>query len=459
MKTLPWRPWLLAVWMLALILIFNTNFGVLNTTAGQMKANDVADIVDGFHQMPHFWSDFGRWWHGPWIESGVQVFRPISSMMLWWECAIGLSYGFTYIAWWGVFLFAVASGLSVCIAWRITKSWISSGVAATLLPLLRFWNWAGTTPDSWAAWMPVHHDLLMIIGLLAAFLAFDWWLETGDRRALIGCWAAFIVGTLSKEYVYIFPLIALLWGLGVSAIEREKTITHAQILRVVGSIFAFTVALFVYRWAVLPAPYNPPPLRWIHIIRRPLLYWFGPFYPYVLPGIWWFVAQAITMLILVGVWLRAWKHKARVWPTLPTFAAILATIILPFLVGWPLGNSPAEAFWYFADISGTARIGQLLAMILTAWTLWLVFKYRRQSPSVAALLILMAIYLPVFTYLGWHYTLTGAFIRGAIWWPVIVNLAMRDIAGWLPAKFSASDAAKRAIVENKAEQMVIIPTV
>ena len=441
MKTLLWRPWLLAIWMLALILLFNTNFDVLKTTAGQMKANDVASIVDGFHQTPHFWSDFGRFWHGPWIQSGVQVFRPLSSMMLWWECFVGLNYGFTFIAWWGVFLMTIACGLSVCIAWRVTKSWLSAWVAATLLPILRFWNWAGTTPHSWAAWMPVHHDLLMIIGLLAAFLAFDWWLETGDRRALIGCWLAFIAGALSKEYVYIFPLVALIWGLCTPV----RAVGRARILRVVGLMFAFIVALFVYRWAVLPDPYNPPRLKWVHILRRPFLYWFGPFYAYILPGIWWAVAQAITTLILIGVWLRAWKNKARVWPTLPTFAAILATLLLPFLVGWPLGNSPAEAFWYFADTSGLGRSEQLVAMVFTAWTLWLVFKYRRQSPSVAALLILMVIYLPVFTYLGWHYTLTGAFIRGAIWWPIIVKLAVRDARGWWPAKPAAPERARQTV--------------
>lgn len=456
MKTLPWRPFLLAFWMLALILLFNTHFDVLNTTSGQMKANDVASIVDGFRRTPHFWSDFGRWWHGPWIQSGIQVFRPVSSMMLWWECAIGLSHGFGVIAWWGVFLFFVASGLSVCIAWRVTRSWVSAGVAATLLPVLRFWNWAGTTPDSWVAWMPVHHDLLMIIGLLSAFLAFDWWLESGDRRALFLCWAAFIVGALSKEYVYIFPLIALIWGLSVPDSQRKRAVSRVQMSRAVGLMFAFTVALFVYRWAVLPDPYNPPRLKWVHILRRPFLYWFGPFYAYILTGIWWPVAQAITTLILIGVWLRAWKNKTRPWPTWPTFAAIAATLLLPFMVSWPLGSSPAEAFWYFVDTSGLNRIEQLVAMIFTAWTLWLVFKYRRQTPAVAALLILMAIYLPVFTYLGWHYTLTGAFIRGAIWWPVIVSLAMRDIAGWLPAKLIS---AKPAIGANTtAEQTIFVPT-
>lgn len=154
MKNFPWRPLALALWALTLVLLFNRDFDTLTTTAGQMSANDVAAIVDGFHRTPDFWSDFWVWWRGPWIQSGVQVFRPLSSMMLWWECFVGLHYGFIYIAWWGVFLFCIACALTMAIAWRITKSWLCVGVAATLTPILRFWNWAGTTPDSWLAWMP-----------------------------------------------------------------------------------------------------------------------------------------------------------------------------------------------------------------------------------------------------------------------------------------------------------------
>ena len=235
-------------------------------------------------------------------------------------------------------------------------------------------------------------------------------------------------------------MIALIWGLGAPS----KNVSRAQVLRVVGLMFAFTVALFAYRWAVLPAPYNPPPLKWVHLKKRPFLYWFNPFYSFVLTGMWWAVAQALTVLALTGVWLRAWKNKATVWPTLPTLAAILASLALPFLVVWPLGISPFDNIWYFADSYGANRLIQTGGMIGTAWALWLLWKYRRQQPALAALLILMAIYLPVFTYLGWHYTLTGAFVRGALWWPIIAKLAARDVAGWLPAGWSGATSEERA---------------
>ncbi len=447
MKNFPWRPLALALalalWALALILLLNRNFLTLSTLEGQMGANDVSAIVEGFRRTPHFWSDFWVWWRGPWIQSNVQVFRPLSSMMLWWECLVGLRYGFIYVAWWGVFLLCVACALTMAIAWRLTKSWLCVGVAATLVPLLRLWNWQGTTPVSWLAWMPVHHDLLMIIGLLAAFWQFSWWLENGRRRHLIGCWLAFIAGALSKEYVYIFPLIALIWGLGA----RSDAVARARMLRVVASMGAFAVALFLYRYAVLPQPYNPPLMRWVHLKKRPFLYWFGPFYSFILTGLWWAVAQSLSVLAVLSLWLRAWKNKARVWPTYPTFAAILLSLAVPLLVTWPLGMSPQEDVWYFLEARGPDRFVQSFGMIGTAWALWLVRKYRKQEPGAAALLILMAIYLPVFTYLGWHYTLTGAFVRAAIWWPLVAHLAARDLAGWLPSP--APTAAAPELVAAK----------
>ncbi len=445
MKNSPWRPFALALWTLALILLFNRDFQTLTQLDGQMGANDVASIMQGFRETPHFWSDGLRWWHGPWIQSGIGVFRPLSSMMLWWECYVGLNYGFIWVAWWGVALFAIACALTVAIAWRVTKSWLSASVAATITPLLRFWNWGGTTPDSWLAWMPVHHDLLMIIGLLSAFLCFDWWLQTGARRALILSWAALVAGALSKEYVYIFPLVALIWGLNAPT----TAVSRVRMLRVVGLMGAFVVVLFTYRWAVLPDPYNPPPLKWVHVYKRPFLYWFGPFYAFALTGMWWAIAQALTLLFVAGLWLRAWKAKARIWPALPVFAAILASLALPFVVGWPLGRTPGDSFWYFADNYGFGRVIQSIAMALTAWVLWLVFKYRREQPTLAALGILMVIYLPVFTYLGWHYTLTGAFVRGAIWWPLVAQLIARDAQGWLPTRQVKPPVAVAAVVMSE----------
>jgi len=169
---------------------------------------------------------------------------------------------------------------------------------------------------------------------------------------------------------------------------------------------------------------------------------------------WWAVAQAVTALVLMGVWLRAWKNKTRVWQTWPTFAAILATLALPFLVIWPLGMSPLDNFWYFVDFSAIQHLYQSLSMMLTAWVVWLVWKYRRQEPTLAALVILMAIYLPIFTYLGWHYTLTGAFIRGAIWWPIVFKLALCDARGWRPTKFATLSQAEK----SKARKSVVAET-
>lgn len=289
----------------------------------------------------------------------------------------------------------------------------------------------GSQPPFWLAWMPVHHDLLMMVAMLAALLLFDLWLESGARRFLIGCWIAFALGALSKEYVYIFPLLSAIWGLA----QQERTVSRARILRVVALMVAVTIALFAFRWAVLPHPYNPPPLKRVHFIRRPFLYWFAPFYKYVLTEIWWFVAQVAATGATLALWVRALRMPHRKWPTLPTFAAILLSIALPFAVGWAFGITPGETFWYlFEPNTAAMRLTDFASMLFLLWALWLLWKYRRSEPSLATLGLLLVIYLPVFTYLGWHYCLAGGFIRGALWWPVLAKLVWRDSEGWWCAR-------------------------
>lgn len=62
MKNFPWRPVALSLWTLTLIFCWNTNFDTLTTVSGQMGANDVAAIMDGFRKTPHFWSAKNRLW-------------------------------------------------------------------------------------------------------------------------------------------------------------------------------------------------------------------------------------------------------------------------------------------------------------------------------------------------------------------------------------------------------------
>lgn len=87
-------------------------------------------------------------------------------------------------------------------------------------------------------------------------------------------------------------------------------------------------------------------------------------------------------------------------------------------------------FWHFLDgESGWVHSVHMTQMIAALHVLFLLFKYRRQVPSLAALSLMMLTYIPVWTYLGWHYTLAGWFVRCAVFWPLIAHLAMRNLSG------------------------------
>jgi len=68
-------------------------------------------------------------------------------------------------------------------------------------------------------------------------------------------------------------------------------------------------------------------------------------------------------------------------------------------------------------------------MICTLYILLLLWKYRGQKPTLAMFLIFLLVYIPVFTYLGWHYCIAGWFVRSALYWPLVAHLAWLDTRG------------------------------
>ena len=326
----------------------------------------------------------------------------------------------------------VNSFLCVELAWRVTRWKIGALVAALLTPALPIFNWRGTTPNYWLAWYPVHHDLLMIGCLLAALLAFDNWLENGVRKYLLWTWSAFLLGALSKEFLYIFPLMAAAL-LKPRRMENLNAVESKRAWKQVVLMLAAVVLLYGYRYLVLPDPYNPQPLRLVHLIKRPFLYWLFPFYDTVLIEIWWLPGLAL-LLLLFGKGLLLWKQSRHAhWLARP-FVGIAVGLAMLSIVGlhseltYPPGMF--HAFWY---LLGPRYYGinpnpsALCSMIFAWYALYLLWKYRRSEPTLNVVLLVMLSYVPVFTYLGWHYTLTGWFVRTAFLWPLLAKLVCLNL--------------------------------
>lgn len=415
------------------VLLWNWQFVEATAPSRIFEMNDVPGILIGYHKTPHLLLDGLRWWHGSWIQDNVHVFRPVSSYLLWIETAIGLRWGFLWVAWLGVFLFTVDCLLSVALAWRFTHSRLCAGLAALLTPAIRFWNWGGTHPSDWLAWYAVHHDLLMIGFLLGALLFFDRWLETTDRKHLALAWLCFVLGALSKEFVYIFPLMAATLALGKPrsvGVERRTALMQA------GFMLAAAAILFCYRLLVLVDPYNPPPLKATHFWRKPYLYWFPVYFRYLPNQIYWFPGLGLLIFGMVGALVklghshqRAWLSRPFAWPAI--FVAVIGILGIYCMLAGP---SPAVVYWYLFDrYDFGGRLGDLFELVFTPYSLYLLWKYRREEPAGAAFALLILSYLPVFTYLGWHYCITGWFVRCAVYWPVVARLVWRNV-GFTPGR-------------------------
>ncbi len=392
-----------------------------------LAMNDVAPILAGYKQTPHLLADSLRWWHGPWIEDGIHVFRPLSSYLLWVETWIGLHWGFLWVGWMGFGLFVVDCLLCCALAWRFTRSQACTLLAGALGSALPRFNWGGATPKDWLAWYPAHQDLMLAGFLLGALYGLDVWLETTRPKPLALFWLCFLLSLLTKETGYIFPAMALTLAWSK---PNYVIVKRGAFLAQIGGMLGAALLFYLYRWLVIVAPYNPPPLKWVHILRKPFLYWFFSFYGYLLTATYWYPGLALLLVLLIGGIVKLRQGAGAIWFARPYSKLLTGLIVVGVL--WIYCNvafaSLSEAILYIFDggATKTQRLSELLGMMSVLYTLYLLWKYRRQEPSLAAWAIMALAYIPVFTYLGWHYTLLGWFLRSALYWPIVAKLVWRN---------------------------------
>jgi len=336
---------------------WNHDFGPWTRPDHLAIMNDVPDILRGYHATPDFWRDSWRWWHGPWIEQGIEVYRPLSSILLWLECSVGERFGFEWVARFGIALLALVSWQCVLLARQFTASRGAMLVAALLAPSAKFWVMGGSAPDEWLAWFAGHHDLLMIAFLLGALLFWTRWLESEKRRDLGWSLSLFFVGVLSKEFLYIFPAMAL----GVALFHPRRHIELRRAVMVVGAMFGFLALAWLFRSHVLLHPYNPPRLKVVHFLRRPFLYWFPAFYHYIPAHEYFPALLALWLWASIGLGLRFQKRMPErvrriVWP----FGILAGCLALGASF-----DGIGESAWYFIEGAARTHISDLVQMIFT----------------------------------------------------------------------------------------------
>lgn len=398
------------------------------------KMNDVPSILVGYSHTPNLLKDGLRWWHGPWIEDGIQAYRPISSYLLWSESYLVQKNGFVPIIIIGALLVLILGSLSALIAYQLTESYWCSALAGTLAAYVIQFDFGGISKE-WIAWYPVHHDLMAIAFALAAVWTFLKWLKSGRKCHIIWCWVFFILGIFCKEYLYIFPVMAF----AIAMLYKSTFVRVKDAVIQSGIMFCTVLAFYIFRQSILPHPYMPKSINAHMLISHPLLFWFHSFYMYLPAGIFWLPALA---LVIFSTLLICTKMR-NLWITV---LCIVGTLIFVSFT-----NGIINTFWYLFDWpSSSTSLSNLIQMLFTFYTFWLVFKYRKTHNGALAFVLMMLSYIPTFAYLGWHYSLSGWFFRSAVFWPVITKLAWDDISPLFPSMQLWGASLRRYFIRDKS---------
>lgn len=374
-----------------------------------MRMNDVPDIMKGYHRVPTLAAALTAYWHAPWIQKPIYCFRPISGFQYWVETYVGLHFGFLWDAWIGGFaLFAISVWLCAMIAYRFTGSASLTVFAALMACWVRSYNVC--QPNMWLAWYPMHQDLLMMVFILGAVLSFDAWISNGSRGALIATWVLFVLGCLTKEYLYAFPFMAA--SLILVRPAYSWGVRKARLLQ--PALFAlFVLGLLILRKTMYAHPRNPN-FRKDVILHKPFMFMYNNLASDVIIANWApVIFAAVLVAVVCGVFYVRRRQLSLGWLGRRPYVIVAAVIALLFvLLQVACGSFAVPVVQLF-----TIQIMQmkcatnvaLLASILVTIRNW------NRGAMAAAWLLLFWSYLPVISFIGWHYTFPGGLFRSFFW--------------------------------------------
>lgn len=210
-------------WVVIVVLAFAAIAAYAWTFRFPFLADDYDHIPDAIHARPEYIADlFTR-------PAADRFFRPAAFLLYAAEARVG---GYGEVAWHTLSLgihFGVSLLVYLFVQRRGFGQW--TAFAAALLFLLH-----GSRPEA-VTWIAAQFDLWAAFFVLLALLAF----ERGWRVASL---APLLLGLLSKESAYVYPLL-LVWMLWIDGVPSKKW------LRLAGPAFAVTAAVFLYRWRLL----------------------------------------------------------------------------------------------------------------------------------------------------------------------------------------------------------------
>jgi hypothetical protein len=422
------RKWflllLLAIWVAILNPISSNTFHHVYTQ-DVASAVDIPHIIEGYEQTPNLLRDGLRWWHGSWIQLHLgHYYRPLSSYQMWIETWIALHWGFYPISTIGFCLLLLDCILVCVLAHRFTTSRLCILMAAVLTPLFRF---TVGLPSQWLTWYTYHNDLLVAAVALGFVLFFDAWLQGGNLRALGASWACFVVLCFLKEYVVIIPFFALALCLFRKNINIGKQRFLQPLLLCCG-----VGALFIFRSWIIPNASNPEIQRF-HIIERPVWYYSNTLWRYMATGEFWLPGLAVVLFTAIALAIRSRQsHLFTGRAALLTKPYMLLLAIIAIATIYLSLATPSAVDAIVMMIDEPLSQPKLRDLIVILWCLYsasLLWKYRKQEPTLAAITLLLLSFVPMLARnIYWHYTFIPWLIRCGLYFPLLAKLVWLDVS-------------------------------
>ena len=177
----------------------------------------------------------GNYWINLTHGGGDGFFRPIGYVSIWWTWPLA---HWNPVAWhWAGLALHIANALMVyAIAAMIGLSRAGAWFASAFFAL------HGAHPEA-AVWIAGRFDLLATLFVLAGLAAFIRLWDRPSASWAVAAGLALILGALSKESAYAFPLLMLVYA-------ASRPGTWNRRLRFVAPFFFLAAALFVYRWVL-----------------------------------------------------------------------------------------------------------------------------------------------------------------------------------------------------------------
>jgi hypothetical protein len=357
------------------------------------------------------WKDIPKWWMGPWIYPHVGYYRPLTSMLYFFEYRLFHDNfrDYNLVSW---TLHGVNAGLLFLLTFSLANGSIYRKNLSGFLSVI-FFATPGTTLFFGTAralgWWPAQNDVMSLtFGILSLYLL-DRYLQRGGRVQIAFALAAFIASVFSKEMGYVTTPLAL--GL----IFYRKRIEWKPMAIWIG----LTIILWNMRNWLVPVPWNPG-YSSMTILKKAAMNWGGEIWLLGASGTWWPIigSVGIVIVLILGKYFR-WRS----WIT------VLLSI---FILAMSAQYLQPQGTWAMIFLSNVQlQIFFVLTMIAGAALFW---KYRKSEPGLLSLFMMEIVYVPILQYGGPHY----------FYWPsaflALMNACFLIVAvRWVKEKYSAGN--------------------